>query len=246
MPEKQYFIDLQRALSSERLSSYRRPSDATDAEALGRYFLNICLCEALYPSLQGLEIALRNSIDLAITYRYGGNWLSPTSYLLDSYRQNDIAETNVRLEQDGKPHPNHADLVSGLGFGFWTGLLSANYETGKSKQGHSKGAALWPNLLKEVFPHLPRHERTRQRVAQYFAEMRRLRNRVFHHEPIWHYGDLQQKHGFILEGIGWFSPALRTTIELFDRFPKIYQDGEMACADKLSQHIEMLRQQAKP
>ena len=56
-------------------------------------------------------------------------------------------------------------------------------------------------------------------------EVRALRNRVFHHEPVWHYQDLQRRHGLIIETIGWINPAMRRFVEMLDRFPETYAKG---------------------
>ena len=72
-------------------------------------------------------------------------------------------------------------VVAELNFGFWTALMDRRYEQ-----------VLFPKLLKPCFPYMPRHERTRKNVSARFERIRRLRNRIFHHEPnpkwglIWH------------------------------------------------------------
>ncbi len=55
------FAALEPAISSARISQYRRPGD-TESIVLARYFWNICLSESLYPALATLEVTLRNRI----------------------------------------------------------------------------------------------------------------------------------------------------------------------------------------
>lgn len=57
--------------------------------------------------------------------------------------------------------------------------------------------------LKPCFPYMPRHQRTRKNLSARFEKIRRLRNRVFHHEPIWHWQNLADQHQGILEAIAW-------------------------------------------
>lgn len=54
---------LTQALSTERLDAYRGrlPPPTSNLQLLGRYAWNMALSESLYPSLQMLEIALRNT-----------------------------------------------------------------------------------------------------------------------------------------------------------------------------------------
>ena len=55
------------ALSSERIGAYRdRMSEDGDANLFAHYAWNIALSESLYPSLQILEVVLRNSIHQAV------------------------------------------------------------------------------------------------------------------------------------------------------------------------------------
>jgi len=59
--------------------------------------------------------------------------------------------------------------------------------------------------------------------------VRHLRNRVSHHEPIWHNPRLPLQHGEVLETIRWISPELADVVGLIDRFPAIYAGGPGPC-----------------
>lgn len=58
--QETYLLAIRKALSNRRLDAYGmgRPDD----EKLANYFWNLALCEALYPSLHGHEIVLRNAL----------------------------------------------------------------------------------------------------------------------------------------------------------------------------------------
>lgn len=221
MPNRAYYASLRAALSNERLDKYKRDGDRTDAEALGRYFFNIAVCEALYPSLQGLEVALRNSLDAAITDRYGERWLTPTSVCLTRWDQDYVVAAEDRLAEQKGDEWGHPDLVAAMSFGFWVGLLSKNYDAST----HYHKGAFWPHLLKAAFPHIPKHKRDRANIEGFLTKTRRLRNRVFHHEPVWHYRDLVEQHDAIIEATGWMCPELAQAVSLFDRFPEVYGTG---------------------
>jgi len=105
-------------------------------------------------------------------------------------------------------------IIPELTFGFWTSLFDVRYEK-----------ILWPWLLKPVVPNMPRHIRIRKNLSKRLNRVRTLRNRIFHHEPIWHWRDLQNQHTEILEAITWVNPAMKAFVEPFDRFEKIYKNG---------------------
>ena len=113
-----------------------------------------------------------------------------------------------------KNTPSAGDIVSHLWLGFWVKLLSNSYE-----------GILWPQLLEPVFPHMQRRQRTVKNLHAQLEDIRRLRNRVFHHEPIWHLPDLPERHEEILETIGWISPAMLAATRLLDRFDSVYTRG---------------------
>ncbi len=55
IPLTQFIGDLHRALSVERLESYR-PPNGDDLEMLTNYFWNMDLAEGLMPALHGVEL----------------------------------------------------------------------------------------------------------------------------------------------------------------------------------------------
>lgn len=208
------FAALREALSSDRIDRYRRHSTDSNLDLLERYFWNMALSEALYPLLQALEVALRNKIYRALSSRFNTpDWLTQQPSALFQSEQDQVTAAVDRIRRTGK-QVTAGRIVAELNFGFWTSLFDRRYEQ-----------QLWPRLLLPVFPNLARRLRTRRMVSTRMSELRRLRNRVFHHEPIWEWHNLQQLHHDLLEAIGWLDVATAETIQLFDRFPAVYAGG---------------------
>lgn len=202
------------ALSSERLGAYRdRLDDSGDANLFAHYAWNMALSESLYPSLQVLEVALRNTIHAAASQQFQrADWYEDARVV--NWRDLEaVSKAKKGLESSKKPlEPGR--IVAELTFGFWTAMLDRRYEQ-----------VLWPTLLKPCFPYMPRSLRTRKNISARFQRIRALRNRVFHHEPIWHWRDLGQQHSDILEAIAWIEPAARNLIEAIDNFPSVHRNG---------------------
>ena len=214
---------LHQALSTERLAGYRRRIDpGGDTALFAHYIWNMALSEALYPALQGVEVVLRNTIHEAAHERFGrDDWFDDTAII---HHHNDITnldKAKETLRRKGKPlEPSR--IIAELSFGFWTSLLDRRYER-----------VLWPRLICTAFPRVPRRLRTRRELSRRFHRIRLLRNRVFHHEPIWHWHDLAQQHSEILEAVAWVEPDVRTLIDSIDRFNDVYQDGLRAITERL-------------
>ena len=206
---------LRKAISHERLEAYRlRGTDGTDLNLLAHYAWNISLCESLYPALQGLEVVLRNSIHDAATENYGSEkWYDDPRVVHNLREQEAIKSAKEALLREHKL-AEAGRIIAELRFGFWTSLFDVRYEQ-----------VLWPRLLKAAFPGLPRRIRTRKELSRRLNRIRNLRNRVFHHEPIWYWSDLPQQHNELIETIGWVNPAMQQMIKIMDRFNAVYQQN---------------------
>lgn len=217
-----------KALSEERLHQFTQYPGEPRWEALARYAWNVAICEAFYPLLHHLEIALRNSIDHAGQKAYPythydriDSWLDAVPSPIDrKHGQPAVLEAKKRLiGWDAKAHDfakpgnyaTHGKLVAELSFGFWTGMLSKFYMYQSAKE-----PRLWPHMLAVAFPHGPNLKHPSQ-AAREFNEIRKFRNRVFHHEPIWSRPNLGGDRQRILDIISWMSPELARVVGAFDR-----------------------------
>ncbi len=225
LPRKPDFVArLTRAVSEERLDAYRQDG-ADAATAWGRYLWNLALCEALYPPLQLVEIALRNALHHTLHAHTGqAAWYDAPALLLAPKEQANLAAAREELRRAEKPE-TPGGIVAELSFGFWTGLFEVRYE--HPRHGLS---LLWPALLRRVFPRLPkqidgRHGNQRHAVYGRLTRIRKLRNRVFHHERILHWTDLDHQHTTIIETIAWISPELHALSAAADRFRTVHTTG---------------------
>jgi hypothetical protein len=93
-------------------------------------------------------------------------------------------------------------------------------------------------LLQSVFPNLPRPLRTRKEVWKRIDRIRRLRNRVFHYEPIWKKRDLQEIDVIIHEMLHSISPDLEAILALSTRFPDALRAGAKGTQNRLLRLME--------
>ncbi len=212
------------SISAERFNSYQIDDGKNiDSVPYGRYFWNIALSESLYPGLQTLEVTLRNRLHEVISSKVGKeDWFDS---VLNEQEVPILDEIKARLIGQKIP-VSVGQLVANSNLGLWVSLFNRRYES-----------VLWPQLLKEVVPIMPNNSRTRGNLSRRLNRIRRLRNRIFHHEPIWNRPNLVQRHDEILETIGWINPDMLEAVRLFDSFPEVYQAGVGHYEAKLLEHL---------
>lgn len=217
-----FFQEIEGILHTERIDAYRRDG-ADEKSTLARYLLNMALSEALYPVLQFSEIALRNAVHRELTARCGSDaWYDSAQARLTGWQEDKVTEAKRTLSKLQKPL-TPGRIVAELNFGFWTGFFNrAHARTG-----------IGSHLSKHAFPLAPATEQVQRKLDHRWQGVRDLRNRVFHHERILHWRDLNHRHQAILEIIEWMSPELRKLAGALDRFALIRQEGLNPWLDKL-------------
>jgi hypothetical protein len=225
-----FFQQIEQSLSNERLTAYAAGQDSNTPDpcvTLARYLLNMALCESLYSPLQLCEIALRNSI-----HRYASgimereDWYDSPGFPLTPWAAAEVAKAKFKINKARKPVVA-GRIVAELQFGFWSSLFEDYYE---------KSTPFLPGAFKGVFPCLPKSLHKRKERKADLEMIRILRNRVFHHERIVHWRDLDTQHQLILNVISWVSPNLLEMAEALDRFSEIRQQGLEPWIAKIRHH----------
>lgn len=212
------FLRFQQAISPKRLETYRNSLSDRNSDLLSTYLWNISLSEALYPVLHNFEIALRNSLYQAISRSFYEDWLCRVdSEILHDNEVKAVRSAIKSLCEKGRSIST-GNLVSELNLGFWVSLSYSKYEARDR---------LYPRLFKdkEFLPHIPKSRRTRRTLSEQFTLIKKLRNRVFHHDPIWNESNLRRTYDNTLEVIQWISPMLYETTKNLSRFPDVYVQG---------------------
>lgn len=188
-----------RIISRERLEPYLNYHKNDLSKAIAHYKSNILISESFYPLLAVLEIGLRNSIDYQLTKRFNDKeWYDnrdfvkiATRFQIDRISQ---ARTNIYSE---KKEITPGRIISELSFGFWTSLFDTKFEM-----------TLWKNL-RLAFPNCPKNIRKRKTMSSKFNGIRKLRNRIFHHEAItWNLKVLDSYKDEIIQGVEWLNEDL--------------------------------------
>ncbi|MEO3414600.1 Abi family protein [Roseovarius sp. CAU 1744] len=181
---------LENSISTERLEKYLLETGGDLDLSIELYEENMLLSESFYVPLQCLEVCLRNKIHAQMSKVYGTSWL--LDHTVAPLTDHSRSMINDALEEIEPEDVTSGKIVAELKFAFWVGLMSRTYDS-----------SIWRAALYKAFAATTGQKRSV--VHGRLNMLRRFRNRVAHHEPIFH-KDLEKTHNEIIETIIWMCP----------------------------------------
>jgi len=184
------------------------------AQALRLYTWNVEVAAAFLGPLHLLEIGMRNSMHFQLSHFFEREdwWLHPEAPLSRTL-QLQIERTHSSSIRTARRHgrtPHADDMVPGFGFSFWISMLSS----GGKLQFETR---YWQPILRHAFPHF---HGSRKELFPQFDFLRTFRNRIAHHEPIFH-RHLASDYESILRVSQYIDPALAVFIDSQSRVPEV-------------------------
>jgi hypothetical protein len=179
-------------ISQPRLSRYLAAMGGDRRRALALYRWNAQIAAALMFPLHICEVSTRNGIVGAIERTYGQNWHVAPAFerSLPYHQQGELKRARHGMQTAGK-------VVAELKFSFWSAMLTSRHD-----------GRLWNPFIQLEFPNFGVKPATtcRNQLHISLEDIRRLRNRIAHHEPI--FGrDLTAEFERIRQVIAWRSQA---------------------------------------
>lgn len=137
----------------------------------------------------------------------GMAWYDNAHHIFEHPATEMIAKARRALANEGKAvTPDR--IIAELSFGFWVAILAPRYEN-----------SLWRPALRKAFPNRPKRVE-RKDIHKSINALRRLRNRVAHHEPILD-RDLAHDYQQIARILGWSCRHTAEWIEAQSRFADV-------------------------
>ncbi|HWJ08027.1 MAG TPA: hypothetical protein VNS46_01540 [Nocardioides sp.] len=198
---------MQQLLSPARMAPYLSACDGDGERAIGLYDWNAKISSAFFESLHYLEVGLRNAMDEAASALIETSWLRPDSSVLTPRSRKAVA---IALAQAGGTAAPHGKIVAELPFGFWWSLLADEYNR-----------RLWQPALRHAFEGQVR----RRKLHTELDDLRRLRNRIAHHEPI-HSRDLEADFARVIDISNRIGASLGAHIAGTSRVPRLVSAGQ--------------------
>lgn len=182
-------------LTHARLSKYLKATEGNTQKALELYVLNTKLSAAIMIDLHYLEIALRNKFDQQLVIVFGEDWFKNSNFLslLNGRGRSILLKAQSEAERFWPKHLHlpRGKIIAELSFGFWLQLIASKLE-------HK----LWVPCLHKAFNSTaPKRSVFNQKLEK----LRQLRNRVAHHEPVFHM-DITYSHRSVFEATHLLCP----------------------------------------
>lgn len=205
-----YFIQIKHELSHARLATYEKYTTNTE-QALALYQWNTQISASLFEQIQFLEITLRNAICEALHQIIGDKWVWNTSFAINFPKQ--TQKTLQKLAND-KQIKTLDQAIPHLHFAFWQSLFTSRFD-------HK----IWHSQLHLTFPNAPNipYKTLREEIYQNLDNLRELRNRIAHHEPIFQ-RDLQKDFDAIHKLIGYRSLIMSDWARQAERVTQLLQN----------------------
>lgn len=189
-----------RLLSAARFGRYLEHAGGHADIASRLVAWNAEVTSAFWGPIAALEVFVRNAVHDAMRRdRRDDWWNDPT--VCSMPRERYAIDGAVRtLERRGVSDPDADRVVAATSLGLWVGLTDA----GVPRHPHlSYETALWQPRIAGAFPH--RGSVRRKQLHRMLDEVRRLRNRLAHHEPV-HDQALERVRDDIVRLAGFVDP----------------------------------------
>lgn len=165
------------ALSEPRLETYhriQRTNSKEDPAALDLYLWNARLSSALLLPMHVMEVVIRNAISEALSKAFDDTewpFIEGFANRLPTRQRDELCRLVRRFDTANK-------IIPELKFSFWESLVTARHDD-----------RVWNHYFWDTFPNSDKTRTVsdnRQAIHTDLEHLRRLRNRVAHHEPIFY------------------------------------------------------------
>lgn len=186
---------IESAISPLRLSSYGR--GAPQGTGLTLYLWNADISGAFLFPLHICEVVTRIAVANALANAYGPDWPWEKGFVYSLRKSRGGYSPRSDLMNAARKAQAASQVMPELKFAFWRNMFTQSFENG-----------IWSRNLPVVIPDIPSGAPVpamRERIYGLLKDIRLLRNRIAHHEPIIN-RNLLDGYGKIMTMIGCISP----------------------------------------
>jgi hypothetical protein len=181
-----------KTLSMARLTSYLAATNSDLSDALELYGWNARLSGALMVPAHFTEVVARNAVDEVLMIEFGQSWPWARAFELSLSNPHRGYSPRRELLQVRGRIPTTGKVIAELSFAFWCHMFTSRHDV-----------RLWDKHALSLFPGTNENSPAalRLRIHNDLEVIRRIRNRMAHHEPIHTYDvadALQRMHEIVM------------------------------------------------
>jgi hypothetical protein len=197
-------------VSPQRMAPYLRQCDGNSDRALRLYEWSSRMSAAAFETVGHFEVLLRNAIDRALSDHFAERDRGIPWFLLHPPMSEETSATIAAARDRLRPigHDSRHQIIAGLSFGFWSGMLGSRYED------------LWRSALRHAFPYSPGN---RKAVSAPVEAIRKFRNRLAHGDSMLNI-DIPFELRRILDVTGYIDPQAKAWLETINRSSHVYAE----------------------
>ena len=230
-----------RIYSISRVSRYQKAAKGNKKKAMAMYYANARVAQAFQPLISFFEVVLRNQLHYALAHHFNDvQWLvnQKSGFMSDSslthtvkktgkVKVNDFLKSEVERSEKTligkKRNVTAGSVIAELNFGFWNSLYETHHY------------ALLKGIPCTIFKTLPAGV-GRKEVNQMVKQIRDLRNRISHNEPLCFNNKVfdmtyaSDMYVMIRDFLNWIDPQIVTSLckERLD-----HVEAEIKCTIKI-------------
>lgn len=167
--------EMRSVLSSPRFNTYFEACDGDPLRAGQLYSWNASLSAALLVPAHFAEVSTRNAAANILEATYGSEWPWEEAFAISLPSPAKHYSPRGDLHAVRKQCSTAGKVIAELKLAFWSSLFTARHDV-----------RLWENRIATAFPHSPYEDekKLRKEVRNKIEDIRLLRNRIAHHEPV--------------------------------------------------------------
>jgi hypothetical protein len=166
------------------------------------------MASATFEDVGHLEVIFREALDRALRAHYRESDVGIPWFLLPTPGGEQVAAAvdTVRARLRAQGLESRDQIVAGLSFGFWAGIVGSKYDD------------LWRRAVHKAFPH---GEGTRKQISTSIEHVRKLRNRLAHHDSMANV-DIPFEIRRVYELAGYIHPDAKMWLSACSRAMDVY------------------------
>ena len=225
-----------RLYSNSRVAKYYRATSGDKNKAVMLYFANMKIAQAFHPLLSSFEVILRNQLHYALAHHFSdGNWIinqkngfmvasslthtnKRTKQVTNRYLLTEVQKAEKKISDRGA-RITAGRVIAEQTLGFWNSFYEVHHYI------------LLSGVPCTIFKKLPSGY-GRKQVNDVITQVRELRNRINHNEPICFvnkkcdFSYVKGMYTIISDFLTWIDPEIMPSLKEVDKVCKIIEKEE--------------------